>query len=173
MVFTKPVPNRMVTTGVRSGFYRGMFRVTEAYDKFSIEDRPLVTTMNMRADKPLVESAFGMVQEGSVLSYQMPALKSRYIVLHNGPPPTPLPLEGYDILPCECVFVCSEEELLHMTSLSVTMKMAHTIEEQLSKTLAQSGISYVDRGEWKLLTLWSCHSPCYLLAWCLPRWSCF
>ncbi|KAK1894427.1 Vacuolar protein-sorting protein BRO1 [Dissostichus eleginoides] len=110
MVFTKPVPNRMVTTGVRSGFYRGMvgplpdpcmFRVTEAYEKFSIEDRPLVTTMNMRADKPLVESAFGMVQEGSVLSYQMPAFKSRYIVLHNDAPPTPhLPLEGYDILPC-------------------------------------------------------------------------
>ncbi|KAF3855267.1 hypothetical protein F7725_023322, partial [Dissostichus mawsoni] len=96
-----------------------MFRVTEAYEKFSIEDRPLVTTMNVRADKPFVECAFGMVQEGSVLSYQMPALKSRYIVLHNDAPPTPhLPLEGYDILPCECVFVCSEEELLHMTSLS-------------------------------------------------------
>nr|XP_033943208.1 uncharacterized protein LOC117449548 isoform X3 [Pseudochaenichthys georgianus] len=40
MVFTKPVPNRMVQTGVRSGFYRGMvgplpdpclFRVTEAW----------------------------------------------------------------------------------------------------------------------------------------------
>ncbi|KAJ4949034.1 hypothetical protein JOQ06_020553 [Pogonophryne albipinna] len=150
MVFTKPVPNRMVTTGVRSGFYRGMvgplpdpcmFRVTEAYEKFSIEDRPLVTTMNMRAYKPLVESAFGMVQDGSVLSYQMPALKSRYIVLHNGPTPH-LPLEGYDILPCECVFVCSEEELLHMTSLSVTMKMAHTIEEA---TREQSSCS-----EWTL-----------------------
>ncbi|KAK1878423.1 Ferrochelatase [Dissostichus eleginoides] len=110
MVFTKPVPNRMLTTGVRSGFYRGMvgplpdpcmFRVTGAYEKFSIEDRPLVTIMNMRADKPLVESAFGMVQEDSVLSYQMPALKSRDIVLHNGAPPTPhLPLEGYDILLC-------------------------------------------------------------------------
>ncbi|KAK1904167.1 Vacuolar protein-sorting protein BRO1 [Dissostichus eleginoides] len=75
MVFTKPVPNRMVQTGVRSGFYRGMvgplpdpclFRVTEAYSAFSIEDRPLVTTMNMRPDKPLVESAFGMVQEGTM-----------------------------------------------------------------------------------------------------------
>ncbi|KAF3860009.1 hypothetical protein F7725_000264 [Dissostichus mawsoni] len=37
-----------------------MFRVvTEAYEKGCIEDRPLVTTMNMRADKPLVESAGG------------------------------------------------------------------------------------------------------------------
>ncbi|KAK1900386.1 ATP-dependent Clp protease proteolytic subunit, partial [Dissostichus eleginoides] len=111
MVFTKPVPNRMGQTGVRSGFYRGMvgplpdpclFRVTEAYSAFSIEDRPLVTTMNMRPDKPLVESAFGMVQEGSVLSYQMPALTSRYTKLHTDTPPTPhLPIEGYVILPCD------------------------------------------------------------------------
>ncbi|KAJ4939545.1 hypothetical protein JOQ06_028993 [Pogonophryne albipinna] len=94
----------MVQTGVRSGFYRGMvgplpdpclFRVTEAYSAFSIEDRPLVTTMNMRPDKPLVESAFGIVQEGSVLSYQMPALTSRYTTLHTDTPPTPhLLIEG-------------------------------------------------------------------------------
>ncbi|KAL3999319.1 thyroid hormone receptor alpha [Sarotherodon galilaeus] len=139
MIFTKPVPNRMAQTGVRSGFYRGMvgplpdpclFRITEAYAKFNIEDRPLVTTMNMRPDKPLVESAFGLVQEGSVLSYQQPVLTTRYITLHRDAPPTPhLPLEGYDILPSDCVFVCSEEELLHLKSLSVTLEMAHKIEE--------------------------------------------
>ncbi|CAI5679326.1 unnamed protein product [Oreochromis niloticus] len=116
MIFTKPVPNRMAQTGVWSGFYRGMvgslpdpclFRITEAYAKFNIEDRPLVTTMNMRPDKPLVESAFGLVQEGSVLSYQQPVLTTRYITLHRDAPPTPhLPLEGYDILPSDCVFVC-------------------------------------------------------------------
>ncbi|KAL4008466.1 hypothetical protein ACER0C_002318 [Sarotherodon galilaeus] len=92
MIFTKPVPNRMAQTGVRSGFYRGMvgplsdpclFRITEAYAKFNIEDRPLVTTMNMRPDKPLVESAFGLVQEGSVLSYQQPVLTTRYITLQR------------------------------------------------------------------------------------------
>ncbi|CAI5655684.1 unnamed protein product [Oreochromis niloticus] len=139
MIFTKPVPNRMAQTGVRSGFYRGMvgslpdpclFRIMEAYAKFNIEDRPLVTTMNMRPDKPLVESAFGLVQEGSVLSYQQPVLTTRYITLHRDGPPTPhLPLEGYDILPSDCVFVCSEEELLHLKSLSVTLEMAHKIEE--------------------------------------------
>ncbi|CAI5665017.1 unnamed protein product, partial [Oreochromis niloticus] len=137
MIFTKPVPNRMAQTGVWSGFYRGMvgplpdpclFRITEAYAKFNIEDRPLV--MNMRPDKPLVESAFGLVQEGSVLSYQQPVLTTRYITLHRDAPPTPhLPLEGYDTLPSDCVFVCSEEELLHLKSLSVTLEMAHKIEE--------------------------------------------
>ncbi|CAI5655710.1 unnamed protein product [Oreochromis niloticus] len=107
-----------------------LFRITEAYAKFNIEDRPLVTTMNMRPDKPLVESAFGLVQEGSVLSYQQPVLTTRYITLHRDAPPTPhLPLEGYDILPSDCVFVCSEEELLHLKSLSVTLEMAHKIEE--------------------------------------------
>ncbi|XP_034088235.1 uncharacterized protein LOC117556808 [Gymnodraco acuticeps] len=153
MVFTKPVPNRMVPTGVRSGFYRGMvgplpdpclFRVTEAYSAFSIEDRPLVTTMNMRPDKPLMESAFGIVQEGSVLSYQMPALTSRYTTLHTDTPPTPhLPIEGYVILPCDLPLVCSEEEQLHMNSLSVDLEMSHKIEEA---TREQSSSS-----EWHLL----------------------
>ncbi|KAJ4925928.1 hypothetical protein JOQ06_008113 [Pogonophryne albipinna] len=145
MVFTKPVPNRMVQTGVRSGFYRGMvgplpdpclLRVTEAYSAFSIEDRSLVTTMNMRPDKPLVESAFGIVQEGSVLSYQMPALTSRYTTLHTDTPPTPhLPIEGYVILPCDLPLVCSEEEQLHMNSLSVDLEMSHKIEEATQRIL--------------------------------------
>ncbi|XP_034092199.1 uncharacterized protein LOC117559516 isoform X1 [Gymnodraco acuticeps] len=150
MVFTKPVPNRMVQTGEwilqRHGgaITRGLFRVTEAYSAFSIEDRPLVTTMNMRPDKPLVESAFGIVQEGSVLSYQMPALTSRYTTLHTDTPPTPhLPIEGYVILPCDLPLVCSEEEQLHMNSLSVDLEMSHKIEEA---TREQSSSS-----EWHLL----------------------
>ncbi|CAI5659863.1 unnamed protein product [Oreochromis niloticus] len=36
--------------------------------------------MNMRPDKPLVESAFGLVQEGSALSYQQPVLTTRLSV---------------------------------------------------------------------------------------------
>lgn len=39
-----------------------MFRVVEAYAEFSLEDEPLATTMNMTAETPLVESAFGLVQ---------------------------------------------------------------------------------------------------------------
>ncbi|XP_048014100.1 uncharacterized protein LOC125246981 isoform X2 [Megalobrama amblycephala] len=94
MVITKPVPNRTAQGGV-SGLYRGMvgvlpdpcmFRVVEAYAEFTLEDKPLVTTMNMSPEKPLVESAFGMVQEGSILSFQQPVLTSRYIQLHDAPP---------------------------------------------------------------------------------------
>ncbi|KAK7151608.1 hypothetical protein R3I94_008063 [Phoxinus phoxinus] len=94
MVITKPVANRSAQGGVRSGLYRGMvgplpdscmFKVEEAYAEFSPEDKPLVTTMNMSPDKPLVESAFGLVQEGSTLSYQQPVLTSRYITLHDAP----------------------------------------------------------------------------------------
>ncbi|XP_041912133.1 uncharacterized protein LOC121677449 isoform X2 [Alosa sapidissima] len=106
MVFTKPVPKRRVQTGVRSGFYRGlvsplpdpcMFRISEAYSRFSLEDQPLVTTMNMRSDQPLVEIGIGLVQKGSVLSYQQPAQKTRYITHIHDTPPTPhLPLDGHD-----------------------------------------------------------------------------
>ncbi|KAG5285109.1 hypothetical protein AALO_G00034170 [Alosa alosa] len=66
----------------RSGFYRGlvwplpdpcMFRITEAYSRFSIEEQPLVTTMYLRSNQPLVEIGIGLFQKGSVLSYQQPA----------------------------------------------------------------------------------------------------
>lgn len=95
-----------------------LFRVVEAYSEFTLEDKPLVTTMNMSPEKPLVESAFGLVQEGSILSYQQPVLTSWYIKLHNAPSNPPLPLEGYNLAPSKCIFVCTEEELLHLKSLT-------------------------------------------------------
>ncbi|XP_048101408.1 uncharacterized protein LOC125295862 [Alosa alosa] len=138
MVFTKPVPKRRVQTGVRSGFYRGlvgplpdpcMFRISEAYSRFSLEDQPLVTTMNMRSDQPLVEIGIGLVQKGSVLSYQQPAQKTRYITHIHDTPPTPhLPLDGHDCTPSDCAFVCTKEQQLHLNSLSVSMEMANKIE---------------------------------------------
>ncbi|CAM4341551.1 unnamed protein product [Leuciscus chuanchicus] len=138
MVITKPVANRSAQGGVRSGLYRGMvgplpdscmFRVEEAWAEYSPEDKPLVTTMNMSPDKPLVESAFGLVQEGSVLSYQQPVLTSRYITLHDAPSTPPLPLEGYYLAPSKCMFVCTEEELLHLQSLNTPLDTAQKIEE--------------------------------------------
>ncbi|KAK7136687.1 hypothetical protein R3I93_016893 [Phoxinus phoxinus] len=138
MVITKPVANRSAQGGVRSGLYRGMvgplpdscmFRVEEAYAEFSPEDKPLVTSMNMSPDKPLVESAFGLVQEGSALSYQQPVLTSRYITLHDAPSTPPLPLEGYYLAPSKCMFVCTEEELLHLQSLNTPLDTAQKIEE--------------------------------------------
>jgi len=41
-----------------------MFRITEAYAKFRIEDRPLVTTMIMGLDKPLVEKGLRVAAGG-------------------------------------------------------------------------------------------------------------
>nr|XP_055056334.1 uncharacterized protein LOC129440816 isoform X2 [Misgurnus anguillicaudatus] len=138
MVITKPVANRTAQGGVRSGLYRGMvgllpdpcmFRVEEAYAEYNHEDKPLVTTMNMSPDKPLVESAFGLVQEGSILSNQQPVLTSRYITLHDAPSTPPLPLEGHYLAPSDCMFVCTEEELLHLQSLNTQLDMAQKIEE--------------------------------------------
>lgn len=106
-----------------------VFRVVEAYAEFTLEDKPLVTTMNMSPGKPLVESAFGMVQEGSILSFQQPVVTSRYIKLHDAPPSPPLPLEGYCLSPSKCMFVCTEEELLHLQSLKTPLDMAQRIEE--------------------------------------------
>ena len=38
-----------------------LLRVEEAYAKFNLEDKPLVSTMNMGPGKPMVETAFGLV----------------------------------------------------------------------------------------------------------------
>ncbi|KAL1277134.1 hypothetical protein QQF64_023807 [Cirrhinus molitorella] len=108
-----------------------LFRIEEAYSEFTLEDKPLVTTMNMSPEKPLVQSAFGLVQEGSILSYQQLVLTSRYIKLHDAPSTPPLPLDGVNLAPSTCVFVCSEEELLHLQSLNTTLDMVQKTEEAI------------------------------------------
>nr|XP_023661379.1 uncharacterized protein LOC111840612 [Paramormyrops kingsleyae] len=137
MVVTKPVQGRMGEGGLRSTLTRGMLgplpdlsvlRVAEAYSELDPLDRPLVTTMGMSANKPLVESEFRLVQRGSIL-YQQPKLHSRNIVIHLNAPPYPsLPLETHNLAPTECMWVCTEEEQLHLRSLTVSIDMAHKIE---------------------------------------------
>ncbi|KAJ4945687.1 hypothetical protein JOQ06_023366 [Pogonophryne albipinna] len=70
MVFTKPVPNRMVQTGEwilqrHGGAITRSLPVQSYGGILSIEDRPLVTTMNMRCGKCLRDCAGGQC---SVLS---------------------------------------------------------------------------------------------------------
>ncbi|KAI4885328.1 hypothetical protein NFI96_032045 [Prochilodus magdalenae] len=77
---TKP-KQRTVANGVRSTLYKAVrgelpdpdvLEVAEAYKNFSADIAPLIITMEVSADVPLVESAFGKVQEGSPISYQHP-----------------------------------------------------------------------------------------------------
>lgn len=88
-----------------------VLQVVEAYNELDPLDRPLVATMGMSATKPLVKSKFGLMQRGSILSYQHPKLHSKNIVTHHIAQPYPsLPLEGNNLLPTECRWVCTEEE---------------------------------------------------------------
>ncbi len=82
--------------------------------------------MGMSSDVWMVDSAFGKVQAGSVLSYQQPAATTHNITPHQDAPP--LPLDGYNLDPSVCLFVLSKHELLHMKSLAVTLETAHKIE---------------------------------------------
>lgn len=121
-----------------------VLRVAEAYSELDPEDRPLVTTMGMSVDKPLVESEFGLVQRGSILSYQQPKIHSKNIDTHRNAPPYPsLPLEAHNLSPTECVWVCTEQEQLHLQSLTVSIDMAHKIE---ASTRDQSTVP-----EWHML----------------------
>uniref|UniRef100_A0A1A7WVU1 Uncharacterized protein n=2 Tax=Iconisemion striatum TaxID=60296 RepID=A0A1A7WVU1_9TELE len=151
MVVTKPVQGRMCKGGLRSTLTRGIvgplpdlsvLRVAEAYSELDPLDRPLVSTVGMSATKPLVESEFGLVQRGSIISYQQPKLHSKNIDLHHNAPPYPsLPLEGYNLSPTECIWVCTEEEQLHLQSLNVSYDMAHKLRPPpVTKAQFQNGI---------------------------------
>lgn len=106
-----------------------VLQVVESYSELDPLDRPLVATMGMSATKPLVESKFRLVQRESILSYQHPELHSKNIVPHHITQPFPsLPLEGRNLSPMECRWVCTEEESLHLQSLTVSIDMAQRIE---------------------------------------------
>ena len=107
-----------------------VLKVDEAYKNFDPLSRPLVCTMGMNVDNPLVVSRYGPVQAGSVLSYQHPPVKARYILHHDDAPPfPPLPLNDYRLDQTRPDFVLSEHEELHIKSLQVTFCTAQKIEQ--------------------------------------------
>uniref|UniRef100_A0AAZ3NQ29 YqaJ viral recombinase domain-containing protein n=1 Tax=Oncorhynchus tshawytscha TaxID=74940 RepID=A0AAZ3NQ29_ONCTS len=106
-----------------------LLHVSETYDNFSPLTATLVTTMEMSADVPLVESAFGPVQAGSVLSYQLPQPKTCEIVMiADAPSPPKLPLDGYRLLSSQCAYVLSHQEQFHLKALETTYEMSHKVE---------------------------------------------
>ncbi|XP_029615867.1 uncharacterized protein LOC115198224 isoform X4 [Salmo trutta] len=139
-------PTNSCADGVRSSLYKALngympdmdlLRVSETYANFPSLTAPLVTTMEMSADVPLVESAFGPVQAGSVLSYQLPQLKTREIVkIADAPSPPILPLDGYRIQSSQCAYVLSHQEQFHVKALETTYETSH-------KAAARNGISSV------------------------------
>ncbi len=106
-----------------------MLRVSEVYKDFPPSLAPLVTTMGMSADVPLVQSAFGAVQAGSVLSFQhKPPAMREVINIPSAPASPSLPIHSYRLEPPSCAYVLSEQEHLHLKSLEVSFNMAHRIE---------------------------------------------
>ncbi len=83
----------------------------------------------MSADVPLVQSAFGAVQAGSVLSFQhKPPAMREVINIPSAPASPSLPIHSYRLEPPSCAYVLSEQEHLHLKSLEVSFNMAHRIE---------------------------------------------
>ena len=85
--------------------------------------------MAISGDVPLVDSLFGPVQEGSVLSYQMPTKAVPRTCPHSdAPSPPQLPLCDYRLGPSTCSFVSTLQQHHHMASLATPMETAHKIE---------------------------------------------
>lgn len=62
-----------------------VLKVAEAFKDIA----PLITTMAISTDVPLVDSAFGKVQEGSPISYQHPVPGSWILFHQDASPPPP------------------------------------------------------------------------------------
>ena len=97
----------------RSKLYKGLhgelpdlsvLRVSEVYKDFAAADRPMICSMGITADIPLVDSLFGKVQHGSPVSYQQPA-KDQAKSLHDASPPPSLPLQAYRLEPSESPWI--------------------------------------------------------------------
>lgn len=102
---------------------------TAHYAGFALDSLPMICKMNINADKPLVDSMFGKVQAGSILSYHHPPPSSHGVTSHQGAPPFPqLPLDDYHIAPTDCSFVPTSQEQLHLYSLTVTLSQSRAIE---------------------------------------------
>ncbi|KAK2872166.1 hypothetical protein Q8A67_022063 [Cirrhinus molitorella] len=105
----KPKPGATSSSGIRSAPIQGELPVPStldpkaAYADFKPDSLPLICTMNLSPDKPLLDSIFGKVQAGSILSYQHPPPTPDGVVTHKDAPQFPkVPLEGYQLKPTDC-----------------------------------------------------------------------
>ncbi|XP_051977939.1 uncharacterized protein LOC127639768 [Xyrauchen texanus] len=130
---------RRLAEGIRSNLYKGVIcplpdistlKVQEAYHGLSADEAPMITAMAISSDVPLIESMFGPVQEGSVLSYQLPVMAVPSTRPHTGAPSPPqLPLSDYRLGPPTCAFVFSEHQHHHLASLATSFETAHKVEK--------------------------------------------
>lgn len=82
------------------------------------------------SDLTLVDSKFGLVPRGSVLSYQCPPVTPREIIKHPEAPSFPqLPLISDYTLERHLQFVPNYHQFHHIQSLEVTRELASVIEE--------------------------------------------
>ncbi len=96
-----------------------------------LRPQPLISSvLNDFSELSLVDSRFGPVPRGSVLSYQCPPLMTKNKVKHPDAPLFPkLPIDGA-AFPRSLHFVPSCHQFLHLESVSVSMELAAVIEEQ-------------------------------------------
>nr|XP_023658221.1 uncharacterized protein LOC111838958 [Paramormyrops kingsleyae]XP_023659482.1 uncharacterized protein LOC111839635 [Paramormyrops kingsleyae] len=111
-----------------------VLKVDEIYSGLPPDVAPLITMMAVSSDVPLVDSAFGKVQEGNVLSYHLPVRSPPKTHPYTDAPfPLQLPLKHYRLGPPSCSFVYTEHQQLHMNSLQTSLHTAHKVESNTRK----------------------------------------
>ncbi|KAK7890923.1 hypothetical protein WMY93_022886 [Mugilogobius chulae] len=137
MVFVSSKPKqRTVGDGVRSTRYKALsgdgpdpsvLNVSEVYKDFPADIAPFIASMAISADVPLVESAYGKVQEGSPISFQHPLPASRVVTAIQMPTTTTAAFGGLSSEATTVQFVCTHQQQLHLKSLATPLDLARKL----------------------------------------------
>ncbi|XP_076859854.1 uncharacterized protein LOC143512923 [Brachyhypopomus gauderio] len=107
-----------------------VLQLSDMYKDVSSDKAPLIGTMGIRNEGPWVESAFGKVPVGSVLSYQQPLLSgSCHVLFPDAPPPPALPLEGYRLTRSSPACVRNDAEREFLCLLDTTWEVSRQTEQ--------------------------------------------
>ncbi|XP_054877160.1 uncharacterized protein LOC129352272 [Poeciliopsis prolifica] len=105
-------------------------RLSEAFNDFPDDQKPLITTLDLKLDGEWTECAFGEVPKGSPISYQCPLPSSQDFKPHYDAPSQPLlPLSRNTLDPDTVVPTLSAQEQTFVNAMNVTWEEAHNLEE--------------------------------------------
>lgn len=106
-----------------------VLKVYQAYKDFIADITPLITNIEISTHVPLVELAYGTVQESGPISYRHPVPLSQIIVHHQDiHTPAALPSDEYRLDPTTCTFVCSHQQQNQLQSFAITLDIARKVE---------------------------------------------
>lgn len=105
-------------------------RLTDVYDNFRENEKPLITKMALSADVELVDTTFGKVSKDSTLFFHCLTPSSSS---HDALPRPPLPLSHHTLQQTTASAIAHPRGLAILSEMQITWEGAHHLEEVTRK----------------------------------------